>query len=64
MNDITIPKHLLLNWLYSTDRSVSINKLSTWLEHNTNGQCKLVRAVKTCSDIKPIDNLIPHSKAS
>jgi hypothetical protein len=64
MNDITIPKHLLLNWLYSTDRSVSINKLSTWLENNTNGQCKLVRKVKTCSDIKHMDNSIPRAKAS
>ena len=64
MNDIIIPKHLLLNWLYSTDRSVSINKLSTWLENNTNGQCKLVRTVKTCSDIKHMDNSIPRAKAS
>jgi hypothetical protein len=33
MNDITIPKHLLLNWLYSTDKAVSIDKLAAWLEH-------------------------------
>ena len=64
MNDITIPKHLLLNWLYSTDRSVSIEKLSAWLEYNTSGQCKLVSTVKPCTDTKHIDNLIPHAKAS
>ena len=64
MNDTTIPKHLLLNWLYSTDRSVSIDKLSTWLEHNTNGQCKLVRVVKPFNDTKALDISIPRSKAS
>lgn len=57
MNDITIPKYLLLNWLYSTDKLVSIDKLSTWLEHNTNGQYKLVRAAKPSNnDTKYIDN--------
>jgi hypothetical protein len=64
MNDITIPKHLLLNWLYSTDKAVSIDKLSTWLEHNTSGQYKLVRVVKPFNDTKALDISIPHSKAS
>jgi len=64
MNDTTIPKHLLLNWLYSTDKAVSIDKLAAWLEHNTSGQYKLVRVVKPFNDTKPLDNLIPHSKAS
>ena len=64
MNDITIPKHLLLNWLYSTDKAVSIDKLAAWLEHNTSGQYKLVRVVKPFNDTKALDNLIPHSKAS
>ena len=64
MNDTTIPKHLLLNWLYSTDKAVSIDKLAAWLEHNTNGQYKLVRVVKPFNDTKTIDNIILHSKAS
>jgi hypothetical protein len=64
MNDITIPKHLLLNWLYSTDKAVSIDKLAAWLEHNTSGQYKLLRVVKPFNDTKALDNLIPHSKAS
>jgi len=51
MNDITIPKYLLLNWLYSTDKAVSIDKLAAWLEHNTSGQYKLVRVVKPFNDI-------------
>ena len=64
MNDTTIPKNLLLNWLYSTDKAVSIDKLAAWLEHNTSGQYKLVRVVKPLNDTKALDNLIPHSKAS
>ena len=39
----TIPKNQILNWLYSTDRHVSIEKLGSWLENNTDGQYKLVR---------------------
>ena len=39
----TIPKNKILNWLYSTDRHVSIEKLGSWLENNTDGQYKLVR---------------------
>ena len=40
--DFTIPKNLLLNWLYSSEKNVSSNKLGKWLELNTNGQYKLV----------------------
>lgn len=39
----TIPKNQILNWLYSTDRHVSLEKLGSWLENNTDGQYKLVR---------------------
>lgn len=39
----TIPKNKILDWLYSTDRNVSIEKLGLWLENNTDGQYKLVR---------------------
>jgi len=41
--DFTIPKNLLLNWLYSADRNVSLDKLGKWLENNTGGQYKLVK---------------------
>ena len=41
--DFTIPKNLLLNWLYSSDRNVSLDKLGKWLENNTGGQYKLVK---------------------
>ena len=40
--DFTIPKNILLNWLYSSDKYVSLDKLGKWLELNTNGKYKLV----------------------
>ena len=41
--DFTIPKNMLLNWLYSTERNVSLDELGKWLENNTSGQYKLVK---------------------
>ena len=43
IEDVTIQKNKILNWLYSTDRHVSIEKLGSWLENNTDGQYKLVK---------------------
>ena len=43
IEEITIQKNKILNWLYSTDRHVSIEKLGLWLENTTGGQYKLVR---------------------
>ena len=40
--DFTIPKNLLLNCLYSTERNVSLNDLVKWLENNTSVQYNLV----------------------
>lgn len=40
--DYTIPKNLLLNWLYSTDRNISMDKPGQWLEQNTSRKYKLV----------------------
>jgi hypothetical protein len=37
-----LPKNIILNWLYSTDMHVSLDKLGKWLEQNTNGKYKLV----------------------
>ena len=42
-NNFTIPKNLLLNWLYSSDRHVPLEELGKWLELNTNGKYKLVK---------------------
>jgi hypothetical protein len=41
-NNSTIPKNMLLNWLYSSDRHLSWDKLGKWIELNTNGKYKLV----------------------
>ena len=43
IEEITIQKNKILNWLYSKDRHVSIEKLGLWLENNTGEQYKLVR---------------------
>jgi hypothetical protein len=40
--DFTIPKNIILNWLYATDKHVSLVKLGKWLELNTGGKYKLV----------------------
>ena len=38
----TITKNKILNFLYSTDRNVSLDKLSIWIENNTDGKYKIV----------------------
>ena len=38
----TLPKNMILNWLYSADMHVRLDKLGKWLEQNTNGKYKLV----------------------
>jgi hypothetical protein len=40
--DFTIPKNLLLNWLYSSDRHVPLEELGQWIKINTGGKYKLV----------------------
>lgn len=41
----TLAKNQILNWLFLTDRNVSIDKLGKWLESATNGEYKIVRTV-------------------
>lgn len=38
----TIPKNKILDFLYSTDRHVSLEKLGHWIETNTDGKYKIV----------------------
>lgn len=38
----TLPKNVILNWLYSSDRQVSLEKLGKWLEQITQGKYKIV----------------------
>ena len=60
----TIPKHTILNWLYSTDRQVSLDKLAVWIEENTSGQYKLVRVPEIFNDRMSLDKAINRSEAS
>ena len=60
----TIPKHTILNWLYSTDRQVSLDKLAVWLEENTRGQYKLVRVPEIFNDRRSLDKPISRSETS
>jgi len=39
----TLPKNMILNWLYSAEMHVPLDKLGQWLENNTDGQYKLVK---------------------
>lgn len=39
---LTLPKNMILNWLYSAEMHVPLDKLGQWLEQNTNGKYKLV----------------------
>lgn len=43
MNDktATLPKNTILNFLYSTDRQVSLELLGNWLEKHTEGRYKI-----------------------
>ena len=38
----TIRKNKILDFLYSTDRNVSLEKLGNWIENNTDGKYKIV----------------------
>jgi len=39
----TINKSVLLNWLYSADKEVSIEELGRWIEARTNGLYILIK---------------------
>ena len=48
----TINKSVLLNWLYSADKEVSIEELGRWIEGRSNGKYTLV--IKEQELTKPI----------
>ena len=39
----TINKSILLNWLYSADKELSISELGRWIEARTGGRYTLVK---------------------
>jgi hypothetical protein len=50
----TLPKNVILNWLYSADMHVSLEKLGKWLEQNTNGKYKLVNTENFIENINTL----------
>ena len=42
----TINKSILLNWLYSADKELSIIELGRWIEARTGGRYTLVKKVR------------------
>ena len=54
----TLPKNIILNWLYSTDMHVSLDKLGKWLEQNTNGKYKLVDTDTQDKVVQSSNNLL------
>ena len=55
---LTLPKNMILNWLYSTDMHVSLDKLGKWLEQNTNGKYKLVDTDTQDKVVQSSNNLL------
>ena len=54
----TLPKNIILNWLYSADMHVSLEKLGKWLEENTNGKYKLVNTDTQARIVQSSNNLL------
>ena len=54
----TLPKNMILNWLYSADMHVSLDKLGQWLEQNTNGKYKLVDTDAQDKVVQSSNNLL------
>ena len=55
----TIRKNKILDFLYSTDRHVSLEKLGNWIENNTDGRYKIVNTDNHSAiqdNIKSFDN--------
>jgi len=53
----TLPKNMILNWLYSAEMHVPLDKLGKWLEQNTNGKYKLVDTDAQDKVVKSSNNL-------
>jgi len=54
----TLPKNMILNWLYSADMHVPLDKLGKWLEQNTNGKYKLVDTDAQDKGVQNSNNLL------
>jgi hypothetical protein len=54
----TLPKNMILNWLYSAEMHVPLDKLGKWLEQNTNCKYKLVNTDAQDKVVQSSNNLL------
>ena len=55
----TINKSILLNWLYSADKELSVSELGRWIEARTDGKYTLVKKEQE-TDIAAIKIVAEH----
>ena len=58
----TINKSILLNWLYSADKELSISELGRWIEARTDGKYTLVKKEQTTDIVAATDSVKSESK--
>jgi hypothetical protein len=52
----TINKSILLNWLYSSGKEVSIMQLGQWISTGTNGKYTMIKKDKDKDSLPDIEN--------
>ena len=55
--EYTINKSILLNWLYSADKDLSIVELGKWIEARTQGKYTLVKKEQKVDSVEIAKNL-------
>ena len=58
----TLNKSILLNWLYSADKDLSIVELGKWIEARTQGKYTLVKKEQTTDIVAATDSVKSESK--
>ena len=53
----TINKSILLNWLYSADKELSISELGRWIEARTDGKYILIKKEQEAVSVTVAENL-------
>lgn len=56
-NQDTINKSVLLNWLYSADKEVSLEQLGSWIEAQTDGKYTLIKKEQKDGSVAVAENL-------
>jgi hypothetical protein len=52
----TINKSILLNWLYSSGKEISIIQLGQWISARTNGKYTMIKNDKDTDSLTAIEN--------